>query len=191
MKKIDVIEDLENKAMVDDDLLLDHNQNSFRDQSNQISSNQKDIPMRSSSKLFIILTILAVISGVGTGFGSFKLFAKQSTSGSNNEANQELPSAGKVKDGDIYGNLEKEYDGFAEGYLEEGGIDGEGSHRLLRPGGESQTVALTSSETDLSELVGSEVKIWGETFKGQKAGWLMDVGRVEVLKVNGESPAEE
>jgi hypothetical protein len=33
-----------------------------------------------------------------------------------------------------------------------------------------------------------EVKIWGETFKGQQAGWLMDVGRVEVIEVEGEQP---
>ena len=79
----------------------------------------------------------------------------------------------------------------AEGYLEEGGLEGEGSHKLLRPGGDSQTVYLTSSVTDLDELVGTEVRIWGETFKGQKAGWLMDVGRVEVLKVDAESPAEQ
>jgi hypothetical protein len=33
------------------------------------------------------------------------------------------------------------------------------------------------------------VKVWGETFKGQKAGWLMDVGRVKVMEVNAQPPA--
>jgi hypothetical protein len=30
--------------------------------------------------------------------------------------------------------------------------------------------------------VGKKVQVWGETFKGQKAGWLMDVGRIKALE---------
>lgn len=72
------------------------------------------------------------------------------------------------------------YPDSAEGTLEAGGIDGEGTHRLIRPGGDSQTVYLTSSVVDLDQFVGKEVKVWGETHTAQKAGWFMDVGRVEV-----------
>lgn len=57
----------------------------------------------------------------------------------------------------------------------------EGSHKLIRPGGESQTAYLTSSVLDLNQFQGKCVQIWGETFAGQEAGWLMDVGRVKVL----------
>ena len=57
----------------------------------------------------------------------------------------------------------------------------EGSHRLIRPGGESQTAYLTSSVLNLNQFRGKCVQIWGETFAGQKAGWFMDVGRVKVL----------
>lgn len=70
----------------------------------------------------------------------------------------------------------------AVGVLEKGGIDGEGTHKLVREGGESQTAYLTSSLVDLDPLVGKKIQVWGETFKGQKAGWLMDVGRVKVLE---------
>jgi len=70
----------------------------------------------------------------------------------------------------------------AVGMLEKGGIDGEGTHKLVREGGPSQTAYLTSSIIDLDPLVGKKVQVWGETFKGQKAGWLMDVGRVKVLE---------
>jgi hypothetical protein len=70
----------------------------------------------------------------------------------------------------------------AVGVLEKGGIDGEGTHKLIREGGESQTAYLTSSLVDLDPLVGKKVQVWGETFKAQKAGWLMDVGRVKVLE---------
>lgn len=57
----------------------------------------------------------------------------------------------------------------------------EGSHKLIRPGGPSQTAYLTSSVVDLSQFLGKCVQIWGETFAGQKASWLMDVGRVKIL----------
>lgn len=57
----------------------------------------------------------------------------------------------------------------------------EGSHKLIRPGGESQTAYLTSSVLDLNQFLDKCVQIWGETFKGQKAGWLMDVGRIKIL----------
>lgn len=57
----------------------------------------------------------------------------------------------------------------------------EGSHKLIRPGGESQTAYLTSSVLDLSQFLGKCVQVWGETFAGQKAGWLMDIGRVKIL----------
>ena len=61
-------------------------------------------------------------------------------------------------------------------------MEGEGSFHLERPGGTSQNVYLTSSTVDLSEYVGKKVKVYGETFQGEKAGWLMDVGLVEVLQ---------
>ena len=68
----------------------------------------------------------------------------------------------------------------AEGRLVEGGIEGEGSHHLERAGGESQNVYLTSSSVDLNAYVGKTVKVWGVTFDAQKAGWLMDVAKLEV-----------
>lgn len=57
----------------------------------------------------------------------------------------------------------------------------EGSYKLLRPGGASQTVYLTSSVLDLNQFLGKCVQVWGETFAGQKAGWLMDIGRIKIL----------
>jgi len=52
----------------------------------------------------------------------------------------------------------------------------------LRPGGESQTAYLTSSVLDLDEYVGKKVKVFGETFGSSQVGWLMDVGKVEVVE---------
>ena len=54
----------------------------------------------------------------------------------------------------------------------------EGTHILEREGAVS--VALTSSVVDLSLYEGKKVKVYGETQKALKEGWLMDVGKVEV-----------
>lgn len=70
----------------------------------------------------------------------------------------------------------------AEGTLESGGLDGHGTHKLIRPGGVSQTVYLTSSVLDLNQFVGKKVRVWGETNATQNAGWFMDIGKVEVLQ---------
>jgi len=57
----------------------------------------------------------------------------------------------------------------------------QGTHKLIRPGGESQTAYLTSSVLDLDTYLGKKVKIFGETFGSSQVGWLMDVGKVEIL----------
>lgn len=143
---------------------------------------------KSSKAGFIIAAVIAIAAGVGTGYGSFKLFAH--STGVPTEPIEQV-ATGSVKAGDVFGSTNTDvFNTDATGYLEAGGLDGEGTHKLLRPGGPSQTVYLTSSVTDLTKLEGMEVEVWGETFKGQKAGWLMDVGRVEVLKVEGEAPTE-
>lgn len=56
----------------------------------------------------------------------------------------------------------------------------EGTHTLEREG--AVPVALTSSVVDLSQYEGKKVKVFGETQKALKEGWLMDVGKVEEIK---------
>ena len=77
---------------------------------------------------------------------------------------------------------EKTFKDTAEGTLQEGGISGEGTHHLVRPGGDSQNVYLTSTVIDLQSFVGKKVQVWGQTVSARKAGWLMDVGKVKVLE---------
>lgn len=137
----------------------------------------KAAPTKSSShfpmKIIPLLLIVAIL-GVGTGY----IFADKGSS--------TLPdkngSVGTVSKGKQYGSDDtKTFKDVAEGKLEKGGIESEGQYHLVRPGGESQNVYLTSSYVDLAEFVGKNVKVWGQTQAAQKAGWLMDVGRVEVL----------
>ncbi len=70
----------------------------------------------------------------------------------------------------------------AEGVLEAGGINGEGTHHLVRDGGPSQNVYLTSTVIDLESFAGKKVQVWGETIAARKAGWLMDVGKIKVIE---------
>lgn len=56
----------------------------------------------------------------------------------------------------------------------------EGTHILERAG--AVPVALTSSVVDMSQYEGKKVKVYGETQKALKEGWLMDVGKVEEVK---------
>lgn len=79
----------------------------------------------------------------------------------------------------------KTFRDFAEGVIKakpqpSEGEYTEGTHTLQREG--AVPVALTSSVVDLSQYEGEKVKIYGETQKALKEGWLMDVGRVEEIK---------
>lgn len=135
----------------------------------------------------IIGLVLALALGLATGFlVKNKVVTPARNSGPVVARN--VPDSG-LKEGDIIGVQDTQaFKDSVTGVLQKGGLDGEGSHRLLRPGGTSQMVYLTSSIIDLDDFVGHQVTIWGETFKGQKAGWLMDVGRVKVEKLDAPDP---
>lgn len=142
------------------------------------------------------LSAIAIFLGIGGGW-----LLRGSSSNSHSSAASDDGSAvsvtatvaddvSSIKKGDIFGsNNPDDFVDSAQGYLQAGGLNGEGSHALLRQGGASQTVYLTSSVTDLDKFVGMDVRVWGETFSGQSVGWLMDVGRVEVLNTQGTDPS--
>lgn len=123
-------------------------------------------------QLLIILVVVIVAGGI-SGF-LFSLIPAGSWSSSSTGSKASVKKAIGVSD-------KKTFKDSAEGKLQEGGIEGEGQFHLERPGGESQNVYLTSTTVDLSEFIGKKVRVWGETFQGEKAGWLMDVGLVELL----------
>lgn len=124
--------------------------------------------------------ILAVIlAGVGTGWFISKNGGIEGLSGKVSVAPGASVSGGGKEAGL---NDTATFRDKAEGVLEKGGIDGEGTHHLVREGGPSQNASLTSSVIDLSQFVGKKVEVWGETNKAQKAGWLMDVGKIKVLE---------
>lgn len=124
----------------------------------------------------LVVALTIVIAGAFTGY----VLAQGKTGGLSAAGKKTQTSSLEAKK--IVGvSDEKTFKDSAEGILREGGVDSEGTHHIERPGGESQNVYITSSNIGLDDYIGKNVKVWGETFAAQKAGWLMDVGRLEVL----------
>jgi len=126
--------------------------------------------------------MLVVFLGALSGFGLSLLTAGKSGT-AEEEVSTESIGGRKVKAGEVYGSESDLFKDEATGVIEANGIEGgEGTHKLVREGGESQTAYLTSSVVDLDLFVGYKVEVWGETFAAQKAGWFLDVGRIKVLE---------
>ncbi|MBM3205504.1 hypothetical protein FJZ41_01470 [Candidatus Shapirobacteria bacterium] len=127
------------------------------------------------------LVIIAII--VAGGFTGYFLSKRGVASGPTET--KELIGGAEVVQGpkEVGIKDEKAFRDTSQGKIQvnDNGDIPEGSHKLLRPGGESQTAYLTSSVLDLNQFLGKCVQVWGETFAAQKAGWLMDVGRVKIL----------
>lgn len=121
---------------------------------------------KSTRKIIGIVYIILILLGVGTGY-----LLSRSTGG----------STAVIKTEKIVGSTDtKTFKDSAVGTIEKGGLDGEGTHKLIREGGPSQTAYLISSVVDLDEFEGKKVKVWGQTIAAKKVSWLMDVGKVEL-----------
>ncbi len=153
----------------------------------------KENSMAKKQNIFLPLLVVIIFAGIGTGYVAASMTSKsapvvtQTTTSEGEQPSEETTPAVKV--GQVVGAKDASaFKDSAEGVLVAGGVGGEGSHHIVRPGGVSQSVYLTSSVMDLKEYEGHKVKVYGETFKAQKAGWLMDVGRLEVKELNAELP---
>lgn len=138
----------------------------------------KELPKKNTKTTVIVLTIslFVILAGVGAGW-----LLSGKGEGSSKKESELIPG---VKTTAKEAGLadEKTFKDSAEGVLEEGGINGEGTHHLVRPGGSSQNAYLTSTVIDLNSFVGKKVQVWGQTISARKAGWLMDVGKIKVIE---------
>lgn len=136
--------------------------------------------MSSNTSIFsgkvIVFVLFVALLGIATGFILPKNGSKADIKNIGNLSGSSVPKGTTIGSDDL-----KTFKDTAEGVLKEGGIEGEGQYHLVRPGGDSQNIYMTSSIVDLSKFVNSKIKVWGQTNSAQAAGWLMDVGRVEVL----------
>jgi hypothetical protein len=129
--------------------------------------------MKKNSKVIYIVYGLIILLGVGTGY---LLSTKTTTKSASVSTKTATITTGKV-----VGNTDVAFKDSATGVIEKGGLDGEGSHKLIRDGGPSQTAYLVSSIVDLDQYVGKKVTVWGQTMTAKKVPWLMDVGKIENL----------
>ena len=120
---------------------------------------------------YIVGAFLVVLIGVGTAWVIFGRMGRSSS----------VAAPGTKVTSTEVGVLDPKvkYD-TAIGVIEEGGIGNEGAFHLVRDGGPSKYVYLTSSVVDLRSFIGKKVEIWGQTLASKKAGWLMDVAKVKI-----------
>lgn len=127
------------------------------------------------SVTFLFVLIFVVLLGIGSGYFLSQHATKPTLSSA------DIAKGAPIANGTVVGsNDTTTFKDTAEGVLQNGGQDGEGQYHLVRQGGASQYVYLTSSIVDLSKFVNKKIKVWGQTQQAQHVGWLMDVGRVEV-----------
>ncbi len=132
---------------------------------------------KSSTGLVVGIVITLACLGVGTGY----LISQKIGSGSNTVS--QTTGKNMIQNKNEVGSTDtRTFRDSAVGTIESGGLNGEGTHKLVRDGGPSQTVYLISSVVDLSQFVGKKVEVWGETVKAIKVPWLMDVGRVKLVE---------
>lgn len=125
----------------------------------------------------LTLSLVVVVAGVLTGWLlSGRTLATQNSTTEPKVGNvTNTPNEAGISD-------TSEFPDEAEGTLVEGGIEGEGTHHLDRDLGPEKYVYLTSTVIDLQSFAGKKVHVWGQTVSGKHAGWLMDVGKLQVVK---------
>ncbi len=156
---------------------MEENKENEKDQSLVHDFNPTRSKFSFSPKIALIFVVI-VLLGLGSGYvlSMNSAINEKTTSGGGNLNSSSLSKGTTVGSDDT-----KLFKDTAQGVLKLGGIDGEGAFHLERPGGISQNVYLTSSTVDLSKFIDKKIKVWGQTQKARSAGWLMDVGRIEVL----------
>ena len=142
-------------------------------------------------KVLISIVAISLTLGVVCGFWLSRFFPSQSgnsksplfTSGQAKPMSADtISNPDQLKVGQVYGNTDGNFKDSATGVVKEGGVNGEGTHSLIRTGGEDQKAALTSSILDLDLFIGRKVEIAGETNDSQKAGWFLDVGSIKIVE---------
>ncbi len=149
------------------------------------SQEKQTIPLKqaqakgSISKIFPALLVLIIVAaGIFSGLVFSSRSKSVKTQASTQSDQQEVTEETKK-------SFSQTFKDESEGTIEKNDdLDkySQGTHKLIRPGGESQTAYLTSTVLSLDVYVGKKVKVYGETFGSSQVGWLMDVGKVEEIK---------
>ncbi len=154
-----------------------------------------DIPNLSPQDTFVsqtnnnkntkIIIAIIVIFGITAGFWISRFWPTKTTVSLSDLESSETNSITdntSLKVGVLYGETDKSFTDSATGTIVDGGLNGVGTHILKRDGGDSQTVALTSSTIDLNLFVGKKVQVTGQTNSSTKVAWFLDVGNIKILE---------
>jgi hypothetical protein len=137
----------------------------------------KNIKVDNVNKIFVGVLIAAVVLGGLAGYLLSASNKRVALTPTGNNGNSGKPATSAGADNQTFRD-------FADGTIQKRPAPKnsdeyvEGTHLLVRVN--AVPVALTSSVVDLSAYEGKKVKVFGETQKAIKEGWLMDVGKVEV-----------
>ena len=139
--------------------------------------NKKSSASKINKVIPLILILLIIAAGAISGLFLSSTGKKDESKSAVSEQEELTP--------EVQQSFNQTFRDEAEGKIEKNDeLDkyAQGTHKLIRPGGEAQTAYITSTVLDLDEYVGKNVKVFGETFGSSQVGWLMDVGKVEVTK---------
>jgi len=111
-------------------------------------------------KKFLLFLLIVIVIGGAAGFllSSFKNLAGKNIGAG---PKQSVKQTAGISD-------KKTFKDRTEGILREGGIDGEGSYHLDRPGGQSQNVYLTSSKLISPNMLVKKSVSGDKHLKGKK-----------------------
>lgn len=144
----------------------------------QFVSPAKFLPTTNTNRILIAILVASVSLGVISGL----VLARGETHSTTSSAN--IKTTAQVKNPSLD---TKTFRDFAQGTVKKRPEPKdpseyvEGTHLLVRDDNPTP-VALTSSVVDLTKYEDKKVKVYGETQKAIKEGWLMDVGKVEQIK---------
>ena len=150
-----------------------------------LSPQDTSVSKKNNSKNTKIFIVVIIIFGITAGFWISRFWpTKTAVSLSDLETSTTNPitDTTSLKVGVLYGETDKSFTDSATGTIADGGLNGVGTHILKRDGGDSQTVALTSSTVDLNLFVDKKVQITGQTNSSNKVAWLLDVGNIKILE---------
>ncbi|MBI2327732.1 hypothetical protein HYU92_05445 [Candidatus Curtissbacteria bacterium] len=154
-------------------------QSKLQDLAQRLTIPLRAVPKKTNFAKFLPIVIIVLVVGAGIYTG-LVFSTKNKVQSQSKAAIEEESLTGEQKQ-----SFSQTFRDQAEGTLERNDeLDkyAQGTHKLIRPGGEDQTAYLTSTVLDLDQYVGKKVKVYGETFGSSQVGWLMDVGKVEIIQ---------
>lgn len=128
----------------------------------------KKMESNKDKSVIISTVVLAMVLGIGSGMGLYNsdIFA------SNSNATEEQITENENIDVDESMLQEQVF-----GTLNEGGVNGEGTHHIETEQGK---VALLSTSIYLDPFAGKQVTVWGLSVGSPNVDWLIDVAKIKV-----------